>query len=55
MMTGPPTEAARLVSACIALCKSQPEKSEATRDDELQLAHIGTDQSPIMTGQSISA
>src|SRR5215471_1939312 len=34
MMTGPPTQAALLVSACIALCKSQPEKSEATRDDE---------------------
>src|SRR6516164_8907547 len=34
MMTGPPTRAALLVSACIALCKSQPEKSEATRDDE---------------------
>src|SRR5258706_3351759 len=29
MMTGPPTQAALLVSACIALCKSQPEKSEA--------------------------
>ena len=28
-MTGPPTQAALLVSACIALCKSQPEKSEA--------------------------
>src|SRR5215471_20045759 len=34
MMTGPPTQAALLVSACITLCKSQPEKSEATRDDE---------------------
>src|SRR5262249_2124369 len=34
MMTGPPTQAALIVSACIALCKSQPEKSGATRDDE---------------------
>src|SRR5262249_3444263 len=33
------TEAAILVSACIALCKSQPEKSEATRDDEADPAH----------------
>jgi hypothetical protein len=30
MMTGPPTQAALLVSACITLCKSQPEKSEAS-------------------------
>src|SRR5262249_57914811 len=39
MMTGPPTQAAILVSACMALCKSQPEKSEATRDDEADPAH----------------
>src|SRR6516225_5057891 len=34
MMTGPPTQTALIVSACIALCKSQPEKSGAARDDE---------------------
>ena len=39
MMTGPPTQAALLVSACIALCESQPEKSEATSDDEADPAH----------------
>jgi hypothetical protein len=51
---GRQTEAALLVSACIALCEFQPEKSEATSDDgPIQLTHIGTDQPPIMTGQSI--
>jgi hypothetical protein len=33
------TEAALFVSACIALCESQPEKSEATSDDEADPAH----------------
>src|SRR5260370_10027732 len=36
---GRQTEAALLVSASIALCESQPEKSEATSDDEADPTH----------------
>src|SRR6516164_2704403 len=46
MMTGPPTQAALLVSACITLCKSQPEKSEASSPaDVRRFGHaINTDE-----------
>ena len=45
-MTGPPTQAALLVSACITLCKSQPEKSEASSPaDVRRFGHaINTDE-----------
>ena len=52
--TGRQTEAALLVSACIALCESQPEKPRPPATTRpIQLTHIGTDQPPIMMGQPI--
>src|SRR5258705_6575712 len=51
---GRQTEAALLVSACIALCEFQPKKARPPATTRpIQLTHIGADQPPIMTGQSI--